>query len=74
MLGRLYVSTCDVSCVRRPDAKWQLRLMPEGSALVMETIHKVDIQRFKRVISCDDTTEECGMNYECFNNTLNYLL
>jgi hypothetical protein len=43
-----------------------------GSA--MEVMQKVVIWRFEQVVSCDDTTEEWGMGYECFSNTLDYQL
>jgi hypothetical protein len=41
---------------------------------VMGMIHKIVVQGFEQVASCDDTTEECGMSCECFSSTLDYLL
>jgi hypothetical protein len=41
---------------------------------VMGTIHKIVVQKFRLVVSYDDTTEDCGEGYKCFSNALDYLL
>jgi hypothetical protein len=41
---------------------------------VMEMIHKIVVRRFGLVVSCDDTTEGCGMGSKWFSTMWNFLL
>jgi hypothetical protein len=64
MFGHLWCITRQASICRVADSA-----DARGFGSVMETIYKIVISRFKRVVSYDDTTEEYGMGYKCFSNT-----
>jgi hypothetical protein len=69
MCGRLWCDTHHAS-ICGASASADARVI--GS--VMKVKNKIIVRRVRLVVSCDDTTEECGMGYECFSSTLDCLL
>jgi hypothetical protein len=41
---------------------------------VMGTMHKIAVRGFGQVVSCDETTVECGKKYEYLSDTQDHLL